>query len=265
MVEQQAIRKRLSQRAATSLFAAAFADLLIAVIVGFVMLAAARSTRPTTRILLGWDLGVALYLVLIRFTMVGAATIDRIRRRAAEEDEGAFAILFLTHGGDLREPGRDRLRARRRQAGVATRLRSSPSCRPGRRSCCRGPSFTRSSPCITRTNITASVATARRRAEISRRTTSRTIGTSCISRFVIGMTSQVSDVAITSKSDPPHRRDSRRALVLLQRLGARADREHRLERRFDPRLCTRTRLRPSARSTFAASDLTMTAISRPCC
>jgi uncharacterized membrane protein len=48
-----------------------------------------------TRLLVGWDLGVALYLVLA-FHMMATSTIDRIRRRAAEEDEGQAAILMLT-------------------------------------------------------------------------------------------------------------------------------------------------------------------------
>jgi uncharacterized membrane protein len=47
------------------------------------------------RLLAGWDLGVALYLVLA-FHMMAASTIDDIRRRAASEDEGQAAILVLT-------------------------------------------------------------------------------------------------------------------------------------------------------------------------
>jgi uncharacterized membrane protein len=46
-------------------------------------------------ILTGWDTGVALYLALTFFT-VARTDIDSIRRRASEEDEGAFAILILS-------------------------------------------------------------------------------------------------------------------------------------------------------------------------
>ncbi len=51
--------------------------------------------RLPTRSLIGWDLGVALYLILT-FTMMRRADVDSIRKRAAEEDEGAFAILLLS-------------------------------------------------------------------------------------------------------------------------------------------------------------------------
>ena len=48
-----------------------------------------------TKLLLGWDIGVVLYLVLIHHLMVTCG-IDEIRRRAAEDDEGALAMLILT-------------------------------------------------------------------------------------------------------------------------------------------------------------------------
>lgn len=48
-----------------------------------------------TRSLIGWNVGVALYLV-VTFAMMWRADIERIRRRAAETDEGAFAILLLS-------------------------------------------------------------------------------------------------------------------------------------------------------------------------
>jgi uncharacterized membrane protein len=51
--------------------------------------------RSTTRLLTGWDSGVAIYLVLIQLLMM-RCDVDRIRRRAAEQDEGAFAILLMT-------------------------------------------------------------------------------------------------------------------------------------------------------------------------
>jgi uncharacterized membrane protein len=51
--------------------------------------------RLPTRLLAGWDVGVALYLVLA-FHMMATSTIDRIRWRASREDEGQAAILAMT-------------------------------------------------------------------------------------------------------------------------------------------------------------------------
>lgn len=56
--------------------------------------------RPSTQLLLGWNAGVALYLIL-SIGMMRRTDIDRIRRRAAEEDEGAFIILLLSIGATL--------------------------------------------------------------------------------------------------------------------------------------------------------------------
>ena len=51
--------------------------------------------RTATRLLVGWDIYVGLYLALVAHLMSGAE-IERIRARAAVEDEGQFAILMLT-------------------------------------------------------------------------------------------------------------------------------------------------------------------------
>ena len=72
--------------------------LFIAGAVTLVVMAALAVSAPwrlPTRLLVGWDIGVALYLVLA-FQMIASSTIDRIRRRGAEEDEGQAAILVLT-------------------------------------------------------------------------------------------------------------------------------------------------------------------------
>ena len=50
---------------------------------------------PMTRTLFGWNAGVALYLVLA-YEIIGRADFERLRRRAAHEDEGRFIILILT-------------------------------------------------------------------------------------------------------------------------------------------------------------------------
>jgi len=56
--------------------------------------------RPATRILVGWNSGVALYLMLICWLMA-RESIARIRERAAVEDEGAIALLVLTAAAAL--------------------------------------------------------------------------------------------------------------------------------------------------------------------
>ena len=48
-----------------------------------------------TKLLTGWDAGVALYLVLV-YWLIATTRSNEIRRRAAIQDEGAFALLLLT-------------------------------------------------------------------------------------------------------------------------------------------------------------------------
>lgn len=72
------------------------AKLVIAVVVGLAIIALAPfDVRLPTRLLIGWNVGIAIYLCLIHWTM-GRCDIDHIRRRAAEQDEGALVILLLT-------------------------------------------------------------------------------------------------------------------------------------------------------------------------
>src|SRR5947199_6416545 len=51
--------------------------------------------RTATKLLAGWDIGVGLYLVLA-FSLMARSDLHRIRRRAANQDEGSLAILVLT-------------------------------------------------------------------------------------------------------------------------------------------------------------------------
>src|ERR1041385_6008009 len=51
--------------------------------------------RLPTRLLVGWDVGVALYLVLVNWA-IWHSTVSDIRKRAAVQDEGAFALLILS-------------------------------------------------------------------------------------------------------------------------------------------------------------------------
>jgi uncharacterized membrane protein len=51
--------------------------------------------RPMTRLLVGWDIGVTLYLGLA-FHMMAVAEVHHIRRHATLQGEGRFTILILT-------------------------------------------------------------------------------------------------------------------------------------------------------------------------
>jgi uncharacterized membrane protein len=51
--------------------------------------------RTSTRIVLGWDAAVALYLVLV-YALMARSSAHHIRDHAAQEDEGRLAILLLT-------------------------------------------------------------------------------------------------------------------------------------------------------------------------
>jgi uncharacterized membrane protein len=77
--------------------------------------------RTPTRLLVAWNAGVALYLILV-FHLVARSDVHRIRRRAANQDEGSIVLLILivvaalasmaaifselsTTGGATRSPG----------------------------------------------------------------------------------------------------------------------------------------------------------------
>ncbi|MGH6726475.1 MAG: DUF1345 domain-containing protein [Pseudolabrys sp.] len=63
----------------------------VAVIVSFIV----PGRSLTTRLLIGWDIGVVLYLAAVsRLLAVGG--VAYLRRRAASEDEGRFGVLVLT-------------------------------------------------------------------------------------------------------------------------------------------------------------------------
>src|ERR1051326_8427045 len=76
--------------------------------------------RMARRVLIGWDVGVLLYLALA-YQMMARSDVARIRRRAANQDEGQVVMLALTvaaavaslgaivaelaaHSGSAREP-----------------------------------------------------------------------------------------------------------------------------------------------------------------
>src|SRR2546422_5796481 len=66
--------------------------------------AVATDWPRATRLLAGWDIGIALYLVLA-FHMMARSDVHHIRRRAALQDEGQLAILGLTVAAALASLG----------------------------------------------------------------------------------------------------------------------------------------------------------------
>ena len=62
-------------------------------IVAFLLLPA--SIRPVTRVLIGWDVFIALYLVLV-YLMFWRSGHRNIRRNAVLQDDGRFLILVFT-------------------------------------------------------------------------------------------------------------------------------------------------------------------------
>ena len=63
-------------------------------------LAASTAWPPASRLLVGWNVAVAVYLVLV-FQMMAESRVRDIRRRAAGEDEGQLTILVLTVAAGL--------------------------------------------------------------------------------------------------------------------------------------------------------------------
>src|SRR6185312_4237700 len=73
------------------------ARLLISVLIGIAVTLALTTTdwRLATRLLTGWDVGIGFYLIST-YLLVSRSTVNEIRRRAAIQDEGAAALLVLT-------------------------------------------------------------------------------------------------------------------------------------------------------------------------
>ncbi|MEI9804580.1 MAG: DUF1345 domain-containing protein [Pseudolabrys sp.] len=72
------------------------AKLIIAAMLGLTVIGFLPGDwRWPTRLIVGWDVGLALYLCLT-YTTMSTCTVEQIRKRAAEEDEGEFFILLLS-------------------------------------------------------------------------------------------------------------------------------------------------------------------------
>jgi uncharacterized membrane protein len=79
--------------------------LFVSAIIGLIVIAALPADRRlATRMLIGWDVGVFLYLAAV-CEIISRADIAHIRRRAAIEDEGQFGILALTVAAALASIG----------------------------------------------------------------------------------------------------------------------------------------------------------------
>jgi uncharacterized membrane protein len=70
--------------------------LFLSVILGLVVMAALpMDWWFATRVLAGWDIGVGFYLVVV-YSMMARADVNHVRARATIEDEGRVTILVLT-------------------------------------------------------------------------------------------------------------------------------------------------------------------------
>ena len=79
--------------------------LFVSAVIGLIVAAALQvDWRLATRALIGWDTGVILYLAAV-FEIISLADVAHIRRRAAIEDEGQFGILVLTVSAALASIG----------------------------------------------------------------------------------------------------------------------------------------------------------------
>jgi len=77
------------------------AHLMIAAVVGIAVIAfVPGGWRLPSRLLAGWDAGVAIYLIVMH-SVIWRCDINHLRKRASEQDEGAFAILLLTMAATL--------------------------------------------------------------------------------------------------------------------------------------------------------------------
>jgi len=72
--------------------------LFLSILLGLAVIALLFATsdwRVATKLLVGWDIGVGLYLIL-GFNLMARSDLHRLKRRAANQDEGNTVILVLT-------------------------------------------------------------------------------------------------------------------------------------------------------------------------
>jgi len=69
--------------------------LFVSVAIGLVVMLALPASA-ITRVLIGWDTGMVIYLVAAAMVMSRCSTVAHMKSNAAAQDEGAWAILILT-------------------------------------------------------------------------------------------------------------------------------------------------------------------------
>jgi uncharacterized membrane protein len=69
--------------------------LIISVVIGLVAMLVLPGT-PITRILIGWDIGVLIYVAAAATVMKRCSSVAQMKANAAAQDEGGFAILILS-------------------------------------------------------------------------------------------------------------------------------------------------------------------------
>jgi uncharacterized membrane protein len=69
-----------------------FISILVGIVAFFLL---PGSMRLVTRLLIGWDVAITLYLLLV-YTMVLRSGLAHIRRNAVLQDDGRFLILLVT-------------------------------------------------------------------------------------------------------------------------------------------------------------------------
>jgi uncharacterized membrane protein len=97
------VARKARQPGMAARFARLHARLLTSIVIGSCVAATTLSYtdwRMPTKLLTGWNAGVALYLVLV-YWLILHDTVKEIRARAAIQDEGAFALLILTGAASI--------------------------------------------------------------------------------------------------------------------------------------------------------------------
>jgi uncharacterized membrane protein len=75
--------------------------ILLGIATGFIPF---RGLSPVEHALIGWNVGVAFYLIAVGLVMARASVAD-IKKRACEQDEGAALLLILTVGAAIASVG----------------------------------------------------------------------------------------------------------------------------------------------------------------
>ena len=126
--------------------------LFISAVLGLIT-AAGTARNIDHAYLIGWDVGVLIYLVAAAVVMTQCSSASAMQSNAAAQDEGAWAILVLTVAAGFASLSRFSPSSRLSSAPI--RITGSTSRSPSAPWCCPGPSSTPSSPCTTPTSSMA--------------------------------------------------------------------------------------------------------------